>query len=100
MSRKNGDDDGKKPKFSRWVNEHSKALGKLFEYKQADPQRLDTAYIDSLWEEFQEDEDSIFNGIQKMRFRSHYKEKAAIWLTGEAMKGRRRRKMVLAFDFV
>ena len=81
----NGAND--KPRFTRWQTEHTKALGRLFENEQADPRKLDTAHIDQIWEEVAEEEDnSIFNGITKEKFRSHYREKAAAWLTEQAMK--------------
>lgn len=74
----------------RWEQKHTKALGDLFTNRQADPQNQGQQYIDGLWAEFQADVGNIFHGIPVEKFRNHYREKSATWLTGEAMKGRRR----------
>ena len=86
-------DDDDPPNFVRWVDEHTDALGVMFGEGSLDPQLLDNDSIDKIWEVFQKDNDSIFKGCPKLRFRHHHKEKAAVWMAGEAARGRRRRTL-------
>lgn len=74
----------------RWSKVHDKALHELFASREAHPERLQNDYIDMIFTEVEDR--TCFHGIDKIKFRSHYKTKAAQWLTEQSMAGRRRRE--------
>jgi hypothetical protein len=79
------------PKALRWGKQHNQALHKLFAEKKADPQRLESDYINRIWND---DElvpaGSVLRRMNDERFRHHYRQKAAMWLTEKAVSGIRR----------
>lgn len=58
----------------------------MFHSKAADPLKLDTEYVDDIWE----DSVPILKQMTQDRFRHHYKEKAKLFLTGKAAESIRR----------
>jgi hypothetical protein len=76
------------PKVPRWGKNHNEALHELFAGRHANPERLENDYMDRIWEEAHEG--SILRQIPVLRFRHHCREKAAQWLTEQALSGLRR----------
>jgi hypothetical protein len=66
-------------KGTRWAKNHNEALHLLFAGKHANPERLESEYIDRIWNEAPES--SVLRQIRLDRFRHHYREKSAMWLT-------------------
>jgi hypothetical protein len=76
------------PKIPRWGKNHNEALHELFAGRHANPERLENDHMDRIWEEAHEG--SILRQIPMLRFRHHCREKAAQWLTEQALSGLRR----------
>ena len=74
----------------RWnPKAHSAALRELFDNDEADPERTDSAYIDEIHSNL--DNDNPLSDIDdKVIFRKHYKEKATAYLMSRAISGTRR----------
>ena len=66
-------DDG--PKWTRWLDVHTKGLGKMFDKGMADPQQQSNSKIDEIWEEFYDDEDSIYFGCPNQHLGNISKKK-------------------------
>ena len=76
------------PPPSRWGKPHNNALKALFHTKKADPQRQETPYIDRIYNNLPVG--SVLRMVPEIRFRTHYREKAATWMTEQALTGIRR----------
>jgi hypothetical protein len=74
-----------RPEAPRWGTKHNEALHQLFAERQANPERLENDNMDRIWEEAPEG--SILCQVSIERFRHHYRDKSAQWLTEQALSG-------------
>ena len=84
-----------KPLAPRWANDHTKELNKYFVQGAFDPKNTATSYIDECY--LQINDGNILKDIPDNRFRIHYRDKSATFLTEQALSGIRLGELSLMF---